>query len=135
MIPPAASICHAVPGRIRVRVPGMRGNQAWFDALCADLVRRPEFSVVSANARTGTILLRGRDLEPAGLAGLARTAGWFELLTDEVESATKATGRPLAAIMLMLAVVQALRGQVMVPALGFLWYAMELTRWEPRDGG
>lgn len=135
MIPPAASICHAVPGRIRVRVPGMRGNQAWFDALCADLVRRPEFSVVSANARTGTILLRGRDLEPAGLTNLARTAGWFELLTDEVESATKATGRPLAAIMLMLAVVQALRGQVMVPALGFLWYAMELTRWEPRDGG
>ena len=121
MIPPAASICHAVPGRIRVRVPGMRGNQAWFDALCADLVRRPSFSVVPAKARTGTILLGGRDLEPAGVASRARTAGWFELLTDEVESATKATGRPLAAIMLMLAVVQALRGQVLVPAVGFLW--------------
>ena len=135
MIPPGASICHAVPGRIRVRVPGMRGNQVWFDALCADLVRRPEFSVVSANARTGTILLRGRDLEPDGLSHLARTAGWFELLTDEVERDTEATGRPLAAIMLMLALVQALRGQIRVPALGFLWYAMELTRWEPRDGG
>ena len=134
MIPPSASICHAVPGRIRVRVPGMRGNEAWFDALCADLVRRPEFSLVSANARTGTILLRGRDLEPDGLSRLARTAGWFELPTDEAAPETPAAAPPLAGIMLMLALVQALRGQVMVPALGFLWYAMELTHWGRRDG-
>ena len=135
MIPPAASICHAVPGRIRVRVPGMRGNEAWFDALCADLVRRPEFSMVSANPRTGTILLRGRDLETDGLSRLARKAGWFELLTDDGAPETQAAGRPLAGLMLVLALVQALRGQVMVPALGFLWYAMELMRWGRRDGG
>jgi hypothetical protein len=110
----------------------MRGNEAWFDSLCTDLVRRPEFSVVSANARTGTILLRGRDLEADGLSRLARGAGWFELGTDEVERNPAATGRPLAGIMLVLALVQAMRGQVMVPALSFLWYAMELTR---RDGG
>ncbi len=132
---PAAAVCHAVPGRVRVRVPGMRGNDAWFRAICADLVRRPEFSVVSGNERTGTLLLKGRDLEPAGLAELAREEGWFDLRDERRRDATSSPAPRLAGFMLVLAVVQAMRGQLMVPAVGFLWYAIELMRWEHRDGG
>jgi hypothetical protein len=132
---PAATVCHAVPGRLRVRVPGMRGDEAWFRTICADVSRRPEFAVVSGNERTGTILLKGRDLEPEGLATLAREAGWFDLDVGGPAVAASNPDRSLATMMLVLALVQAMRGKVMVPAIGFVWYALELLRWEKPHGG
>lgn len=133
---PAATICHAIRGRLRIRVPGMRGHDAWFQETTAAIARRPEVSAVSANARTGTILMIGRDLEPASLAELARSAGWFELEAPaDPRTGAAPSARGLAGLMLVLAAVQALRGQVMVPALSLAWFAVELLRWEERGGG
>ena len=97
------------------------------------MARRPELSQVSGNERTATILLHGRGLEPHAFATLARQAGWFEL--DAAGPVTRPPTGALAGLFLILAVVQAYRGQVMVPAVGFLWNAWELLRREDRDGG
>lgn len=129
---PAATVCHAVPGRLRIRVPGMRGNETWFQEIAVAIGRRPELSQVSGNERTATILLHGRNLEPQRFAALARQSGWFEL--EVGGDGARPPYRAFAGLMFVLAAVQLYRGQVMVPALSFLWQAFDLLRMGERDG-
>lgn len=52
-----AYVTHALPGRLRVRIPKKRGNDAYFAGLREQLSGRREFTAVTANAATGGILL------------------------------------------------------------------------------
>jgi hypothetical protein len=145
MMLPAARIEHYLSGRLRLRIPEMRGDGAYFEGLEEALARMDGAGAVSVRTRTGSVLLEDF---AAGLPALRRTAReerWFELVEEParakrrspgpsaVEALTQdldlATLRPsLVLILLALAALQAARGQVMVPALTLLWFAFELSR-------
>jgi hypothetical protein len=78
MMLPASTVRHAVPGRIRMPVSGMRGDETGSRGFATASARRPELPRVAGSRRTVTILPRGRDHAARGLAPLARDAGWRE---------------------------------------------------------
>lgn len=150
---PEALLCHRTATRARLRVPSMRDDAGYFasvrDVLGADC------GSVRVNARTASILLDGlhkplpeivRKAESAELFVLP-FAGGSERGGDLVPVVDRAMQRlyrgprhwpaEMAALMLLLAVVQMLRGQIMAPAISLLWYASEAMHWgelEARGG-
>ncbi|MCS6892240.1 MAG: cation-transporting P-type ATPase [Rhodovarius sp.] len=70
--PPPARILHAaVPGRIRLSLPALRGDPRRAAALVAQLAATPGIREASASALTGSVLLRhGPEWQPDALAAL-----------------------------------------------------------------
>jgi hypothetical protein len=144
---PAARIEHRIAGRLRLRIPEMRGDNAYFERLEDALARIEGAGAVSVRARTGSVLLEDFSTGLPAFTRAAREAGWFELIAESAppERGTRDRGvgpldvltqdldlaalRPsLVLILLALAALQVARGQVMVPALTLLWFAFELSR-------
>jgi hypothetical protein len=141
---PTAHIRHALPGRLRIGVPAMRGDRGYFDWV-ADGLRSEGTLHVTVNPHTAGILIDGLREPVDRLRDAARRNRWFDLQPDAVaggvaEPQATPSASPLldqrtvaASAMLTLAVFQALRGQVMVPAVSLVWYALETVHWlEPR---
>jgi hypothetical protein len=132
---PSAEIVHRVNGRLRLRVPERRGDAPWFAATRKALAGFPGVLRVTANPDTGSFLIRGKDLALRRIPEIAEDRGWFAL------SGPDRSRRPagdalagLAPVFFGLAALQAARGQIMVPALSLLWYALEIVRWEELRG-
>ncbi|MGB5622498.1 MAG: hypothetical protein WBN65_08395 [Gammaproteobacteria bacterium] len=139
---PEARLVHAIPGRMRLRLPAMRGDDPYFHSLREALLEQAPGAEVSVSPGTASLLVEDTGLRPRDLARLAREHGWFTLirkpgtrpdrptssarLTDLLD-ASRATPS-LVAILVALAILQVARGQVMVPALSLLWIAFELVR-------
>ena len=130
-----AFVVHHIPGRCRLRLPGMRGDGVFFEQLAQDLEATFDGCKVAANAVTGSLLLQGDVPAIDVLRDTGRQAQWFELQEGQhlgwkraLESAELFEGDDLrdylAAAFLALAAVQVLRGQIMVPATSFLMYAL-----------
>jgi hypothetical protein len=147
---PAARIEHHISGRLRLRIPEMRGDDAYFERLGDALSRIQGAGVVSARARTGSVLLEDFSAGLPALARAAREAHWFELIAEQTPPERQSRGQgmgtltavtqdldmatlrtSLVLILLALAGLQVARGQVMVPALTLLWFAFELSRRAP----
>ncbi len=86
----SAYVAHALPGRLRLRIPEQRGNDAYFADLCERLSNRREFTAVTANAMTGGILLH---LAP-GVAIPEVAAAATALSLFDVQSAAVPPARP-----------------------------------------
>lgn len=144
-----AYLVHKAPGRLRLRVPGMRGDVPFFRDLVARISPLEDIEAVRANPDTGGILiLHRRDAQQAVLDRLASAgnltadeyvppsafsraiAGLGKL--DEVLARETRGGSSLSSVVFLLLVGMALaqiaRGQVMAPASSLLWYALDLTR-------
>lgn len=128
----SAELVHAVPGRVRLRVPGRRGDRAFLERLGESL--RP-LGRVRVNPLTGSVLVEGRpSLSWREVADLGGKAGLVDLrpapaAAPEPEGIGLQAAGALALV--VLAIVQIARGQVLGPASNLLWYALELIR-EPQ---
>ncbi|KPK56892.1 MAG: hypothetical protein PVJ48_03855 [Gammaproteobacteria bacterium] len=143
---PEAVIGHAIPGRIRLKIPGMRGDPVYFQTAGEILQGAPGVRTVQTNHRTASILVTG---PAAALPRLRKIGSDHDLfhVTDHAGSGTTEGGRRtritartavqnrIAVILLALAFVQTLRGQIMVPALALIWNALELIQWENLEEG
>jgi hypothetical protein len=141
-----AQVCHRIAGRTRLRVPGRRGDVAYFAQVHSALARHDGVGRCEVNPATASILIehgvslealaefaaqaglfRLGDLTPAIVSGRERARQGLRRLDRELARASNgeldlatATGAGL----LVLAAVQLLRGQVLAPASTLLWYAL-----------
>lgn len=144
---PEARIEHHVAGRLRLRIPAMRGDDEYFLRLRNELSGLDAAGPVSVTPRTGSVLFEDTTLRPEALARVARQRGWF-VMTQRRRGALAMPLLPqtlaglfrgssatpsLVAILVALAILQTARGQFMVPAFSFLMFAFELVRKEQAD--
>jgi hypothetical protein len=148
---PLAHVVHRTRGRLRLRIPEHRYDAPYFTALTRRLAGLPGVRAVTANPETAGVLLRlepDPEMDPVAiiratgqlqivdappplsptLTGVRRTA---DRLDQALEGLTGGLGdlRTLAfALLIILAVRQTARGQLMAPAASLLWYAFELVR-------
>lgn len=155
---PRAAILHSLPGRTRIALPAGKGDLVLIERVAVELRRFPEVVESVGNPVTGAILLHHSGLiEP--ICVRARQAGLFELGPPEVgrqgggsvqERAAQGLRRlsngleavsggevdlngVLIVTFALLAIRQALQGQVMIPAATALWYALNASRQSPEE--
>ena len=143
----AAYIQHAIPGRMRLKVPSRRGDEGYFADVARKLSKVREVRRSEVNAATASVLIEydpgaaedtGRLLEIGRQLGLDEViAGAPPVLEDlqhrsagvrrEVGSFLGSTGLDLNAsvflVLLGLSVIQVMRGQILAPAVTLAWYA------------
>lgn len=151
-----AVIVHRLPGRIRLRLDGKRGDSASFSALAEDFSTLGDVHHVKANARTGSIViefagaqetllkhLRERGVavqEPAAEHVPARTSPVESAGAIEMQAFHLVSGRTInsmfmfGAMLAVAGVVQLMRGKIVAPAIPTFWYAMDAFR-RARKGG
>ncbi|WP_119165861.1 hypothetical protein [Algihabitans albus] len=131
--PPEASVAHSSRGRLRLKVPARRGDLAFFAELGGKLAAAPAVREVETNARTAGILIKH---DSSGEALLA-WAGDHNLLTPSGQLFTPHRQRPAAEpnwrtlvvlVVLLLAVTQLLRGQILGPATTLAFMAAQIAR-------
>lgn len=121
-----ARTLHAMTGRSRIRIPEMRGDTGWFEGVRDGIAAYPGITRVTANPASASLLVEGHDLAVRRIGSLAESQGWFRLEAEAEPVAGRGGFEVLVPALVLLALVQAVRGQIMVPALTLLWYAARL---------
>jgi hypothetical protein len=139
---------HRTRQRLRLRVPDKRGDSQWFVEAAEVLERLAGVDRVEAAPLSASLILYcdttdGLD-ERLGHAGVLafqkrapakptaaqRTQGgvsWFERALYDSSQGRVDLRSLVFLLMLGLAGVQVIRGQVLVPAISLFWYAMEMA--------
>lgn len=153
---PDAHLIHRLPGRLRMRLPDQRKDQAFLDDLASRMSMHEGIERVTCDAVTGSLLIRhslddatlDRILEqqfdlalaPApvptvhnGLAPLNATMNAVDYGLRRATGGSTDLRVVLFLLLMGLAVRQMLRGQVMVPAVTLLWQAFEVAMRLPAD--
>jgi hypothetical protein len=148
---PIAYQVHRTRERLRLRIPERRYDERYFATLGRRLSDLSGVREVSVNAQTAGVLLRidpepssdpMTDIQTAGLlrvvaqpATLSPALTGMRRAVDRVDQTLEGfTGglgdlRTLAfALLMILALGQAARGQLLAPAASLLWYAFDLVR-------
>jgi Heavy metal associated domain 2 len=138
-VKPRAYRVHRTPGRIRFKIPGRRGDRAFFDEIAELLRRFSTVTKVDCNPLTGSLLLHhlgdidGEPMQPllSVLADVLEVDQSIQRYTRGALDLSTATALSLLA----LAGFQLLRGHQPVIAVSLAWYATELLRrWQdPSD--
>lgn len=142
----AAYICHRVATRTRVRIPAQRGDMDYFSRLADQLVELEGVHAVHVNARTASVLVEHGADDWLGQVVQQGILQWVPDGTavnpvDRAENILKSFNHHLRAstaehidfrgFMLLLliggAIAQINRGQIMVPAVSLMWYALQLV--------
>ncbi len=147
-----AHLSHIATGRVRLRIPTKRGDDAYFRALEAALAARSDVQTVQTSARTGSLLFyHDGSLDLDALARQAQEQGWFllDLKPPSRESLEALVSRQLSRLdgwmrrfsgsrldnpsllflaLALLAGRQIAKGQVAPPAVTVLWYLYELLQ-------
>ncbi len=145
---PTGFVVHAMRGRLRVRVPDRRRDADYFAGAAAHLAACPGITAVEANSLTGSLLIThtvdaaavdgyahagklfAMTAAPAPVAATPPSEQWLAAVASANRHfATASGGRGdlrtmLAASFLVMAMVQAARGRIAVPAISALWYAL-----------
>ncbi len=149
---PRARVVHALPGRLRLRLPERRNEPDYFATLEERLGACPGVTALRTNHRTGSVLIhhdpehhRDAILRWGAKHGLFTTAGHpappptlrtmaqgglvrlDRRLLDHSAGTTDSRSL-LMVVLLALTLVQAARGQVLGSASTMLWYAFTLIR-------
>lgn len=143
-----ALVSHSLPGRIRLKLAGLKQDAAGLGLVAEALRRCPSVGAVESNPTVGSLLI----LHTGDWETLARWAegerlfrvtqrpptSVHERLRDGVDGVTKGlstlAGEPVDARewltlgLIGLAIQQAIEGNVMVPAASLLWYAFNSAR-------
>jgi hypothetical protein len=72
---PEARLCHASPGRLRIRIRQKRGDGAFFQRVKEALAAHFGSAAVAVNPVTASLLVEGASVSPAEVAAFAREAG------------------------------------------------------------
>lgn len=146
---PRAVAVHALPGRVRLRIPARRDDAAWFGLLAERLAGYPEVTAVTVSPASAGVLVQYRG-DLADLAARTERDGYFRLeqlavqppdAAAELKGKMAAFGRWVdlttgdggalpAVLFVLLAVgglVQLARGKVLAPAVTLFWYAATLA--------
>ncbi len=135
---PRARVVHRVPGRLRLRIEGKRGDRDWFDDVATTLAMVPGVDGVATSARTSSLKLR-HSVPAEALFEAAAARGLFTVeggAGDAVEGSPTArlwaaaggfgVKESVAALLIAAALRQVVRGQIMPPAVTLLAYAATL---------
>lgn len=146
---PEAHVSHAAPGRLRIRVPGRRGDGVYFARAEERFGACPEVHRVAVNPLTGSILIEhttdmaaiGRFAENNDLLvlqaapavvplGVTLRAGVVDLDTRVRRAAggTLDLWSAVSVVYLALACIQLFRGYSMGPATALLWTGLSAMR-------
>lgn len=155
-MPRDAVVSHRLPGRVRLKLPGLKHDAAALGEVAEGLRRAPGVEAVESNPLVGSLLLRhGGEWE--GLARWAEAQGLFRVVEPaplgvhgRLRAGVDGVTRGLSAVtgeavdlrewltlgLIGLAIQQAIEGNVMVPAASLLWYALNAARMaETPDSG
>jgi hypothetical protein len=147
MILAAAIVGHELPGRLRVRVPSRRHDHDYFARAADALAGCPGVEELDVNTATASLLVT-HTTTTAAIRDFAQREGLFALASApppqparrplplrqmdgrlaEITGGAVGLREALALAFLVMAVQQALRGNVMAPAASLLWYALEAAR-------
>lgn len=155
-MPRDAVVVHRLPGRLRLRLSELRNDPESLASIAASLRCLPGIQAVEANAVTGSLLIRYEGPEAPILQAAARD-GSLRLVTATEEAVPDLSGRLdegmrnlsrglqtvtggevdlnglLVVGLTLLAIQQAIEGNVMVPAAALLWNAYQAARMPPLD--
>lgn len=146
---PAAELKHGLQRRTRIRIRSKRGDAAYFSQVAQELRKLPAVHTVQTNNQTGSILITHSDEALDSIAALAQASSLFTLAkpADERKSLLQEAAAGLSAwdsslsrishgsldfrsvlyvALVVMALVQIWRGQVLMPASVMLWYALDL---------
>jgi hypothetical protein len=143
-----ALIVHQLPGRIRLRIPAMRGDAGYFSALADSMSDAPGVQQVKTNPATASMVVQfegngERILEQMHELGLEPK------IKESNSGITKRTGigpvrlvsgrdiNPMFMVgsaLALLGLVQTFRGKIVVPSVTAFWYALEAFRASGRRG-
>ncbi len=144
MRPADAQVCHQIPGRFRVKVPGRRRDEVYFLNARECILRCEGVISVATQPLTASLLIRHagnigaivRYAQEQGLFRLVGNAaptpvqaglpGARQSLDDDsppLESGALNVDGVLVAMLAGLGIYQALRGDIMAPAITLFWYA------------
>jgi len=143
---PIAHIVHRLRGRLRLKVPDRRGNTGWFEQVASSLRMIPGVIRVEARSASGSLLIHHRaDLSLDGpledsrmfkivygvpsvtLASPERNVFPIGLTRDSPNVGRGDLKKLLIALAVILAMIQALRGKIMAPAISLLIFATNLA--------
>jgi hypothetical protein len=148
-----AYLVHRLPGRVRLKVPGHRGDAAFFAELSRRVRHMPRVKDVAVNPTTGSVLLRhegdfadvlsellgsetGDLIEmamtlPSVAHRLRREAGHLDRAVKRWSGHSLDLGTVVALGLAALAGVQLIRGRAPAQAVSLAWYSAELLgRWK-----
>lgn len=147
MMPESIVVAHRIPGRMRLRIPGKRGDAHYFEQFSEACRRIDEVATVRANPATASVIveLAGSDdqflnqLQERCDVRIDQTAvsGTSPNMLDRAAPPKPihlVTGREIspmfmmAAALVTLGVVQLARGKILAPSVTLLWYAMDAYR-------
>lgn len=87
-----AYVIHAVPGRARIKIPGKRGDGAFFATLETGLLACPAVQTVQVNAHAASVLITHPPHSPLkSIADYARQHGLFGLHAEAAQPLPSAT--------------------------------------------
>lgn len=163
--PAEAYVVHSMPGRLRLRIPSRRGDDAYFAQVAERLRDARHHDLIVANPYTGSLLIEGPMAQPGRIGevslqhnlfrlcerpaapnpvmwavgtGWAGVKGVIRRSTSDVLDATSL----FILIFIGLGLLQMSRGRFAGPATTMFWYAANLARlaagkWQPvaKDGG
>jgi Heavy metal associated domain 2 len=147
---PTAQLCHAIPGRTRIRVSAKRRDHAYFLAVQQKLADFEGVDTVDVNPTTASLLLHHQSSKQA-IVEFARSQGLFQV--KEPDDSADAESKPISEraygslhaldqhirglsrggvdfwgamflVMLGLGVNEFIKGNISSPATTMLWYAV-----------
>lgn len=137
---PIAFLEHELPGRMRLRVPSMRGDPSFFQNAVRDLADRPFIHALRVNPDTGSILI-SHSGDTDAIRASAAERGIFDLrlqesgrLPDPCERAADGGAvepsllNAAAAALVGLGVYQIVRGDPLGTATESFWHAYAAHR-------
>jgi hypothetical protein len=129
--PPLAYVSHSTLARIRFRVPSKRHDEGYFETVKQALSEQKMVAGVKVTPATGSVLVF-HTATPEAVASKAEKAGLFLVSPDALEEthAHHFGGLPqdlqrlLPPLLIVIAVIQLLRGRAAGPASTFLMMAL-----------
>lgn len=137
-----AVIVHQLPGRIRIRVPAMRGVEPYFSELGERLRMVDSVQTVKANPATGSILVHFGGDSGALLERLHELDLHPQIKSDTPDVLRHSplpvvrlvSGREIdplfmaGCVLATIGLAQTVRGKILVPSVTAFWYALEAFR-------
>lgn len=146
---PRAYIGHSAPGRMRIKIPGRRGDSSYFARVEERFAQCPGVQRVAVNALTGSILIE-HATDQAAVGQFAESNDLLTLQADPKVVPLAATLRAgvahldtrvrraaggaldlwsaMSIVYLALACIQLFRGHSVGPATALLWTALSAIR-------
>ena len=78
---PAARIGHQTAERLRIKIPSRKGEEAYFFEVKAALQKKVSMSGIEVNPATGSVLLKGPQVDAAAIASVGEETSLFALKT------------------------------------------------------